>query len=233
MRLRIALTLNLLCIVAATFVLAIPMWGQEVPQPFTGDGVQITGLPDDWTHHHLTFSDPGTEQEALDKGTYSEWVKVVNDPRYLMQQLKRRAQAQGPAAEEVARIEEMAQAQSYIATNPPGRVRRDWSMDMGTGAKVGAGMYPAKFSFNGTANCGSATSPDFVVYNTSLAGSVHPSQYRRLLQPLFRLLRTKAICLLGFQHGRHHLDLRRCFPQRARSWPSSRRRAAAMRDWFF
>lgn len=171
MRLRIALTLNLLCMVAAAFVLAIPMKGQEVLQPFTGADVQITGLPDDWTHHHLTFSDPGTEQEALDKGTYSEWVKVVNDPRYLMQQLKRRAQAQGPAAEEVARFEEMAQAQSDIATNPPGRVRRDWSMDMGFGAKVGAGMYPAKFSFNGTANCGSATSPDFVVYNTSLTGS--------------------------------------------------------------
>ena len=34
-------------------------------------------------------------------------------------------------------------------------------------------MYPAKFSFNpiGTPNCASATSPDFVVYNTSVTGS--------------------------------------------------------------
>jgi len=39
---------------------------------------------------------------------------------------------------------------------------------MGTGATVGAGNYPAKFSFNaGTASC-----TDFVVYNTSLAGSM-------------------------------------------------------------
>ncbi len=38
---------------------------------------------------------------------------------------------------------------------------------MGAGATVGAGNYPAKFSFNaGTASC-----TDFVVYNTSLAGS--------------------------------------------------------------
>lgn len=44
---------------------------------------------------------------------------------------------------------------------------------MGGSATVGAGMYPAKFSFNpiGAANCGSAASPDFVVYNTSAAGS--------------------------------------------------------------
>jgi hypothetical protein len=43
----------------------------------------------------------------------------------------------------------------------------DWSIDMGTGATVGAGNYPAKFSFNaGTASCS-----DFVVYNTSLGSS--------------------------------------------------------------
>ena len=43
----------------------------------------------------------------------------------------------------------------------------DWSIDIGAGATVGAGDYPAKFSFNaGTASC-----TDLVVYNTSLAGS--------------------------------------------------------------
>jgi hypothetical protein len=47
------------------------------------------------------------------------------------------------------------------------RLRGDWSIDIGAGATVGAGNYPAKFSFNaGTASCS-----DFVVYNTSLAGS--------------------------------------------------------------
>jgi hypothetical protein len=48
----------------------------------------------------------------------------------------------------------------------------DWAMDIGSGATVGAGQYPAKYSFlTGTANCASASTPDFVVYNTSLAGS--------------------------------------------------------------
>ena len=38
---------------------------------------------------------------------------------------------------------------------------------MGSGAKVGAGMYPAKFSFGtATADCS-----DFVVFNTGLAGT--------------------------------------------------------------
>jgi len=41
-------------------------------------------------------------------------------------------------------------------------------MDMGMGATVGAGNYPAKFSFDTTsANCAT----DFVVYNTSLVGN--------------------------------------------------------------
>ena len=41
---------------------------------------------------------------------------------------------------------------------------------MGPGATVGAGNYPAKYYFDVTANCATATQPDFVVYNTSLAG---------------------------------------------------------------
>ena len=44
---------------------------------------------------------------------------------------------------------------------------------MGPGATVGPDNFPAKYSFNeGTANCSTAAQPDFVVYNTSLAGSL-------------------------------------------------------------
>ncbi len=52
------------------------------------------------------------------------------------------------------------------------RLTGDWSVNLGSGAKVGAGRFPAKFSFNpdATPNCSS----DFVVFNTSLTGS--PSQ---------------------------------------------------------
>jgi hypothetical protein len=43
----------------------------------------------------------------------------------------------------------------------------------GSGATVGYANYPAKYSFSitGAPNCGSATTPDYAVYNTSLAGS--------------------------------------------------------------
>ena len=148
---------------------------QPAQASITVGGVGITGLPEDWTHHYLVFSDPGTEQQALDNGDYGQWLKVVNDPRYFLQQLKRRAPVQGPAAADAARFKEIAQPQqmpgSYVSSRPT-IIHGDWSMDMGSGAKVGAGAYPAKYSFNGSPQCGNSSSPDFVVYNTSLAGSM-------------------------------------------------------------
>ena len=46
---------------------------------------------------------------------------------------------------------------------------RDWGMSLGTGGKVGEGMFPAKFSFdlNALPSCVN----DFVVFNTSLIGA--------------------------------------------------------------
>ncbi len=52
------------------------------------------------------------------------------------------------------------------------KVHGDWSENMGSGASVGAGNYPAKYSFStSTANCASAASPDFVVFSTGLQSS--------------------------------------------------------------
>lgn len=67
-----------------------------------------TGLPDDWTHHHLFFSNPETETEAIRNATYLDWLQIVNNPRYVFQQLKRRLPVQGPAAAEVATIQDEA-----------------------------------------------------------------------------------------------------------------------------
>jgi len=55
--------------------------------------LQKRGLPDDWTHHYLVFSNPGTEQQAVESGKYEQWLKIVNDPRFTLQQLKRSAGA--------------------------------------------------------------------------------------------------------------------------------------------
>jgi hypothetical protein len=81
-------------------VFGVRLRAQDVPAVHVGDAT-ITGIPDDWTHHHVFFSDPGTEQDAVKNGTHEEWLKTVNDPRYVIQQLKRGLPAQGPAAQDV------------------------------------------------------------------------------------------------------------------------------------
>ena len=55
-------------------------------KPETGPGM---GVVDDWTHHHLIFSNPGTAPDALGQGRIEQWYRIVNDPRYNMQQMKR------------------------------------------------------------------------------------------------------------------------------------------------
>ena len=163
------------------------------------------------------FSDPGTADEAMHKGTYGRWWKIVNDPRFVLQRQKRNAAARGvpkpdgflplgdtistgkvnrlemclqcswtswPAASPELRSIRSRNAANAGTTDPSGHrvggrrdghednaLHKDWSEDMGSGATTGLGMYPAKYSFNiNSANCGNASQPDFVVYNTSLTG---------------------------------------------------------------
>ena len=47
------------------------------------------GVPEDWSHHHLVFSNPGTEEDAFKNGTHDQWLNIVNDPRFTLQQIKR------------------------------------------------------------------------------------------------------------------------------------------------
>lgn len=59
---------------------------------------------------------------------------------------------------------------------PRNPLERDWSISLGPGATVGAGNFPAKFSFDiNSANCATAAQPDFVVFNTSVAASSQAS----------------------------------------------------------
>jgi hypothetical protein len=167
--------LSMIALASATlFVFVIPMWGQEAPKAgeapaaITVGNVQITGLPDDWTHHHLVFSNPGTEEDAYQKGRHDQWLKVVNDPRYIIQQLKRHAPAQGPADDDVASIEEEARtneaartedlsASAAEALGVPGtkrsktKIKKDWSAGMDGTAAAGTGTIT-------TNNAGSSSS---------------------------------------------------------------------------
>jgi hypothetical protein len=155
------------------------------------------GVPHDWSHRHVVFSNPGTAEEAITKGTYGEWLKITSEPRFQLQRMKREAAAKanlnpeqllGPVkeaeveeardgAEDAAGMTEDGSVQGEIwqrfRRRPTPRLlhnnlKTDWSVNLGAGATVGQGMFPAKFSFNPTiASCAT----DFVVFNTSLAGA--------------------------------------------------------------
>ena len=71
--------------------------GQTGPSVAVGN-LQLRGVPDDWSHHHVMFSNPGTEQDAIQSGHYAEWQKAVKEPRYVLQQMKRNLPVQGPSS---------------------------------------------------------------------------------------------------------------------------------------
>ena len=103
-------TTSIVAALGLLIAFGIPMSGQEAPPqqqaPATKPAptlnevlrhniedwiLQGRGIPEDWSHHRLVFSNPGTEEEAIENGTHDRWLRIVNDPRYSMQQLKRGA----------------------------------------------------------------------------------------------------------------------------------------------
>jgi hypothetical protein len=176
---RPAFSLSIVAAFAMLIAFGIPISGQEVSlqrensatkqAPALDDILrhniedwiqQGRGMPDDWSHRHLVFSNPGTEEDAIANGTHDGWLNVINDPRYILQSLKRDAGV-------TVRPEESLGIEQATAREKS-KIKRDWSMDLGSGATVGAGQYPAKYSFNpiGTPSC----MTDYVAFNTSLAG---------------------------------------------------------------
>jgi hypothetical protein len=61
------------------------------------------GVAWDWTHHHVVFSRPGSRDDAMRQGTYERWLRIVNDPRYIMQQQERSAKTAGDALDAAPR----------------------------------------------------------------------------------------------------------------------------------
>jgi len=165
----------LMLTILAALSMSTSMWGQQAPEVNVGD-VRISGLPDDWTHRHLFFANPGSADEASRKGVFEQWLKVGNDPRYVMHQLKRRYPAQGLAADAVQM--RFIQAEGVAGTRPapvlpPIRrlrptMHRDWSAPLITGAVL-PNTFPAKYSFS-TASTPDCTN-DYVVYPTGSTGA--------------------------------------------------------------
>ena len=157
--------------------LSSPMQGQQSPAVHVGNA-KITGLADDWTHHHLVFSNPGTQEDAIKNGTYDQWSKVVTEPRYVVQQLKKGLPAQGPSAQEVdlrnSESKRLAGSgwKPFVPDfkkqkNPPVKLDKDWSMATGVGGALLPNSFPAKYNF--LTNAGSCS--DYVAYPTGLAGA--------------------------------------------------------------
>jgi len=128
--------------------------------------LQGRGVPEDWSHHHLVFSNPGTEEDAIANGTHDHWLSIVNDPRYILQQMKRSSGVKTLADPETASLGPAAEKES-TKNGKRTKIKKDWSQPLLAG-QVQPNMYPGKFSFSSTvASC----STDFVVYPIGVAGT--------------------------------------------------------------
>ena len=124
------------------------------PPTVVYSGEERASLATDWSHRHVVYSAPENFVRAF---------HLAHDPRYVQQWVRRNAERRHHHVPE-------------WFPEASGKLHGDWSMYLGNGATTGPAVYPAKFSFDiTTANCGSSGTPDFVVFNTSLAGSATPS----------------------------------------------------------
>lgn len=143
--------------ILGVLIMSSALFGQTDPA-----GAKPIPVPTDWSHQHVVFSKPATTEQA---------AIAEQDARY-WQQLHRRELPIFPLERNA---DQDSSAPAFAGATPSRKnqaLNQDWQENMGSGANVGAGNYPAKFSFLGTtANCGNASQPDFVVYSTGLAGS--------------------------------------------------------------
>jgi hypothetical protein len=154
------------------------------------------GVPDDWSHHHLVFSNPGTYEQAAKSGAaYAKWLTIRYDTRFILQQMKRRAEAAGGISSDLSTKgsgavsplgivgpedlaigllrqlpgEAKAKPKPVPKPNPkpkPSPRKGLWIEPMLTGT-VQPNAYPAKWG----ASLTSASCSDFVVYPTGVTSA--------------------------------------------------------------
>ena len=161
---ELSLSVAIFCVV---LISSVVIYGQT-------SSTQPVGAPDDWTHHHLIFSTPhppGFEQ-ALEEGTLEKWLRLQNEPRLRLQQLKRNSVATAPVTTEISPVTtEIPVLVESSAVPPPANkkpaMKRDWSVSL-NGAGVAAAQFPAKYTFSyaGAPNCTS----DFAVFPVDAPG---------------------------------------------------------------
>ena len=129
------------------------------------------GAPEDWSHRHLIFSNPGSEEQAIRSGRFDAWMHVTNDPRFIMQQKKRSAGTKILTDRSTELFGGRGNSWRLPRAGPrrpvAKRLHRDWGIGLSTGNPSPV-SYPAKWSFDTTsASCAN----DFVVYPTGAGGS--------------------------------------------------------------
>jgi hypothetical protein len=87
LKMRVA---NVTMVIVTVACLVILATGTRVAAAQDPSDAQKMPYLDDWTHHHLVFSDPGTREDAEARGKGEERERILNDRRYLLQQAKRR-----------------------------------------------------------------------------------------------------------------------------------------------
>lgn len=113
------------------------------------------GIVDDWSTHHVRFSSPRSEGDAIRNGTNDRWLRIVNDPRYQMQQISRNNH------------ERFRKGPFIIQFGT--RIHRDWAYPVApANSDTGFAFFPAKYGFDINA---SPSCSDYIVFPVDLDGS--------------------------------------------------------------
>ena len=138
---RRAIVAAALTLAALLLLPAAPSAAQTIAKP--------AGVVEDWSHHHLVFSNPGTLPDAVRTGTVDKWYKIVNDPRYRNEQSRRMLNRARPA-----RI-------------PEGRVEKDWSEALTSGGVAANLTATIGTPSSSTISGGSTLTVDGVTFDAS------------------------------------------------------------------
>jgi hypothetical protein len=142
-----------LCLVGMTFAIAL----SSSPRASGQSELARLGLPQDWSHRHVVFSNPPTLPTLL---------AIRQDPRLLHQWLK--FNVHGRINHQAAQEPEVFDRERD--RDPETEKGVDWSVTLGiAGTHLPISMYPAKYSFDIKAppDC----TNDFVVFPTFSGGS--------------------------------------------------------------
>ncbi|MGO8813839.1 MAG: hypothetical protein ACLQVG_04130 [Terriglobia bacterium] len=135
----------------------------------------VHGFPEDWTHHHVNYTEMGTAAEALARGKFTQWYRAVTDPRFQIQQMRRARAAHKSGSfaltpegmnllPDVSAVSGLSAVTS--AKSGADKLSKDWQEVLGAYTSFPTGQYPAKWNFTDSATCS-----DYVVYPTGVAGS--------------------------------------------------------------